>query len=201
MKLYHSARTRSVRPRWLLEEMRVPYELVRLDMSKGEHKEASYLAVHPHGAVPALRDGELSLYESAAICMYLADKYPDRKMCPLPGTPERGLYYQWVVYTIATLEPPLIELFQHTIMLPEQQRSPQVAEKARKQFSEVARVLSNALSDKQFLLGDTFSAADVMIGSTLAWAALLGLLGEFPILQDYVGRFTQRPAYQKAAAD
>lgn len=201
MKLYHAARTRSVRPRWLLEEMGVPYELVRLDMSKGEHKQPSYLAVHPHGAVPALQDGELSMYESAAICMYLADKYPDRKLCPPPGTAARGMYYQWVVYSIATLEPPLIQIFQHTIMLPEDKRSPQAAEEAKKDFAAVARVLSDALSGKQFLLGDTFSAADVMIGSTLAWAAMLGLLSDFPVLQDYVARLTQRPAYQKAVAD
>ena len=95
----------------------------------------------------------------------------------------------------------MIQIFQHTIMLPEDKRSPQAVEEAQKNFAAVARVLSDALSGKQFLLGDTFSAADVMIGSTLAWAAMLGLLSDFPVLQDYVARLTQRPAYQKAAAD
>ncbi len=201
MKLYHATRTRSVRPRWLLEEMNVPYELVRIDLSKGEHKQPSYLAIHPHGAVPALVDGELALYESSAICMYLADKFPEHRLCPVPGTPDRGLYYQWMVYAIATLEPPLIQIFQHSVMLPEEKRSPQSLAEGKNRFAEVAGVLTEALHKRPFLLGEQFSAADIMIGSTLAWAALLGLLADFPVLQDYVSRLTQRPAYQRAAAD
>lgn len=201
MKLYHAARTRSVRPRWLLEEMGVPYELVRIDLTKGEQKQPAYLAIHPHGVVPALVDGDLSLFESSAICMYLADKFPEQRMCPPVGTPARGLYYQWMVYAIATLEPPLIQIFQHTIMLPEEKRSAQAAEEAKGKFTEVTQVLTKALAGKPFLLGENFSAADIMVGSTLAWAHLLGLLADFPALQEYVGRLIQRPAYIKASAD
>lgn len=198
MKLYYSPQTRAGRPRWLLEEIGAPYELATLDMSKGEHKAADYMKIHPHGAVPALVDGDLALFESAAICMYLADKYPEKKLAPAVGTPARGLYYQWMLYSMATLEPPVLQIFLNTAMLPEAERSAAVVEKAKAQFADVARVLANALAGRSFILGEQFSAADVMIGSTLGWAGMMGLLGDQPTLQAYVKRLSERPAFQRA---
>jgi len=201
MKLYHSAQSRSTRPRWLLEEIGATYDLVRLDMSKQEQKAPAYLRINPHGTVPALVDGDLALIESAAICSYLADKFPEARLAPAVGTPERGRYYQWMFYSMATLEPPVIEIFMNTVMLPEAERSAKAVEKARAAFAGVADVLSNALSGKPFMLGEQFSAADVMIGSTLAWSQFLGLLNDRPALQEYAQRLSARPAYQRATAD
>jgi glutathione S-transferase len=201
LKLYHTAQSRSTRPRWLLEEIGAPYDLVRVDMSKQEHKTPQYLAIHPHGVVPALVDGELALMESGAICAYLADKFPAARLAPAVGTPERGRYYQWMFYTMATLEPPLMQVFMHSAMLPEAQRSAAQVEEGRKKFGEVAEVISNALAGKPFLLGEQFSAADVMIGSTIVWAQMLGLLAEWPVLADYAQRLSARPACQRAFAD
>ena len=201
IKLYHSRQSRSVRPRWLLEEIGAPYELVTLDMQKGEHKTPAYMKVHPHGAVPALVDGDLQLFESAAICAYLADKFPEKRLAPPIGTPARGLYYQWMVYAIATLEPPVIDVFMQTAMLPEAERSPAVLAAARKKFGDVANVLEQALGTRPFLLGEQFTAVDVMIGSTLGWAQMLGLLEGKKTLQEYVQRLSERPASQKAQGD
>ena len=201
IKLYHSRQSRSVRPRWLLEEIGAPYELVTLDMQKGEHKTPAYMKVHPHGAVPALVDGDLQLFESAAICAYLADKFPEKRLAPPVGTPARGLYYQWMVYSIATLEPPVIDVFMHAAMLPETERKPAVLEAARKKFGDVATVLEQALGTRPFLLGEQFTAVDVMIGSTLGWAQMLGLLEGKKTLQEYVQRLSERPASQKAQGD
>jgi glutathione S-transferase len=201
LKLYHATQTRSVRPRWLLEEIGAEYELVRLDMSQQEHKRPEYLRIHPHGAVPALVDGDLALFESAAICAYLADKFPEAQLAPAPGTAERGRYYQWMFYAMATLEPPVLQIFMNTVMLPEAERSPAEVEKGRSAFDTVAAVLGNALASKPFLLGERFSAADVMIGSTLAWGKFMGLLDGRPALDDYVMRLVARPAYQRASAD
>ncbi|MBI3767409.1 MAG: glutathione S-transferase family protein [Deltaproteobacteria bacterium] len=198
MKLYYCPQTRAGRPRWLLEEIGEPYELVRIDLTKGEHKKPDYLKIHPHGAVPALIDGDLALFESAAICMHLADKYPQKRLAPEVGTPARGLYYQWMLYSMATLEPPVLAVFLNTIMLPEAERSAAAVEKGKTQFADVARVLSNALAGRSFLLGEQFSAADVMIGSTLGWAGMMGLLNDHPALQAYVKRLTERPAFQRA---
>jgi len=201
IKLYHSRQSRSVRPRWLLEEIGAPYELVTLDMQKGEHKTPAYMKVHPHGAVPALVDGDLQLFESAAICAYLADKFPEKRLAPPVGTPARGLYYQWMVYSIATLEPPVIDVFMQTAMLPEAERSPAVLAAARKKFGDVANVLEQALGTRPFLLGEQFTAVDVMIGSTLGWAQMLGVLEGKKTLQEYVQRLSERPASQKAQGD
>src|SRR5262245_13357522 len=123
MKLYYAPKTRATRCRWLLEEMGVPYELVQLDLSKGGHKPPGYLEANPHGAVPALTDGDLTMIESSAICMYLVDKFPEKKMAPPPGTPERGRFYQWMVYAVATVEPPVLDYAMNTGGLPDEQRS------------------------------------------------------------------------------
>jgi glutathione S-transferase len=198
MKLYYSPQTRAARPRWLLEELGAPYELVTLDLQQGEHKKADYMKIHPHGAVPALVDGDLALFESAAICMYLADKFPDKKLAPPLGTPARGLYYQWMFYSMATIEPPVLEVFLNTIMLPEPERSPKAVEKARATFAGVAKVLSDALSGRDYILGAQFSAADVMIGGMLIWANFMGLIADQPVLQAYAKRLSERPAFQRA---
>jgi len=198
MKLYHAKQSRSVRPRWLLEELGVPFELVTLDMAQNEQKAPEYLKVNPHGTVPALVDGDTTLIESAAICAYLADKYPEKRMAPPLGSPARGRYYQWLVYTVATIEPPIMDVFMNTVMLPEAERSPAKVEAAKVTWKTVGEVLSNALQGQQYLLGDELTAADVMVGATLAWAQFLGLLDGFPVLQEYVGRIAARPAFQRA---
>lgn len=200
MQLYYAPQTRAGRPRWLLEEIGAPYELIPVDLAKGEHKSPAHLKIHPHGAVPAFRDGDLTMFESAAICAYLADKFPDRGFAPPPGTPARGLYYQWMFYAMATLEPPVLQVFLHTRMLPEGQRLPALAEQGRTRFAETARVLGATLDGKSFLLGEQFSAADVMIGATSIWAGAMGLLAEHPTLIAYCERLQARPAYQRSRA-
>lgn len=201
MKLYHAPQSRSTRPRWLLEEIGEPYEIVRLDLSKGEQKRPEYLKIHPHGAVPALVDGELVMFESAAICAYLADKVPEKKLAPALGTADRGRYYQWLVYSMATLEPPVLDVFLHSVRLPQAERSAKRLEEGRKRFAEVANVLEAALRGKTYLVGEAFSAADVMIGSTLAWASALGIVAGHRELEAYVRRLVERPAYKRARAD
>ena len=198
MKLYYAPQTRAGRPRWMLEEIGAPYELQQLDMSKGEHKAPAYMKIHPHGAVPAFVDGDLVMFESAAICAYLADKFPDKKLAPAVGTAARGLYYQWLVYSMATLEPPVLQVFLNTVMLPEAQRSAAAAEEAKKRFAEVAGVLEQALVGRTYILGEQFSAADVMIGSTLVWAQFMGLLNGHPTLEAYAARLAERPAFKRA---
>lgn len=200
MKLYHSPQSRSVRPRWLLEEIGVPYELVTLELRGTQMKSPEYLEIHPHGAVPALVDGEVTLFESAAICLHLADKFPEKHLAPPVGTPARARYYQWIIYTMATLEPPVIDVFMHTAMLPEEQRSAAIADAGRAKLAACARVLGDALANRPYMLGEQFSAADVMVGSTLAWAQMMGLLGSYPVLEAYVKRCSERPAFIRAQA-
>jgi glutathione S-transferase len=202
MKLYYAPRTRATRPRWLLEELGVPYELVRLDLTKGDHKRPEYLRdVHPLGVVPALDDGGQPLFESTALLLHLADRFPDKGLAPAPGTPERGEYYQWMLFVMTTLEPALVDALEHGGGLPEAQRVGALAERGGQRFMDAARVLEARLSGRDVLVGSRFSAADVLLASLLGWAGSMGFTKDFPGLQAYTKRHLARPAAQKARAD
>jgi glutathione S-transferase len=201
LTLYHSPQSRSIRPRWLLEEIGAPYEVKLIRLEAGDQKSPEYLKLNPNGTVPTLVDGDLVLWESAAICQYLADKFPEHGLAPAVGTPERGTYYQWIHYAMSTLEPPAITIFLHTVRLPETDRVPQLVDAARTQLAAAVTVVNDALAGREWMLGPQFTAADVMVGSTLWWAQLMGLIGEqHPNAQAYLARCMARPAMQRASA-
>lgn len=202
LKLYYATQSRAIRPRWLLEEIGAPYELVRLSLAAGDQRKPAYLALNPNGAVPTLVDGDLVLYESAAICQYLADKFPDLRLAPAVGTPARGLYYQWIHYAMSGIEPPAVTIFLHTVQKPEAERIPKLVEEARAQMRAVLAVVEKALVGRDYLIGTGFTVADVMIGSTLGWCQMMGQIepGQAAIAA-YLGRLAARPAYQRAIAD
>jgi glutathione S-transferase len=191
--------TRAVRPRWLLEELGVPYEVCRVDLSASESPE--YLAIHPLGAVPALEDGDLRLMESAAICMYLADKFPEKGLAPAVGTRERALYYQWVLYAMATLEPPTIDYYAARVLTPIDAQVEADVTSAQERFADAAAVLEKHMTGREWLLDSGFSAADVVMVSLLAWSHMMGLLAPYPNLTAYMKRGGARPANKRARAD
>lgn len=193
LKLYYIPNTRASRVRWMLEELHTPYELARIDWAtaRGEQYRRE---VHPLGAVPALQDGEKIVIESAAIIAHLADKFG---LAPPPG--ERGAYYQWIVYAMATLEPLVSAYNDHTKKLPEEKRVATIAEAARRSFSAAAAPVARELEKKDWILG-SFSAADVVLGSVITWAGGLKLL-EDPKLAAYSERIRARPAWQSARKD
>ena len=201
MKLYYSPQGRAVRPRWLLEEIGEPYELVRLTLGK-DNKTPAYLKINPNSTVPTLVDGDLVLFESAAICQHLADRHPEKRLAPPLGTPARGLYYQWIHYAMSGLEPPLVTIFLHTINKPEAERIPVLVTEARAQLRTVLGVVEQALAGRPFILGDQLTTADVLVGSTLVWAQMMSLLGDDrPATAAYLARLASRPALQRATAD
>ena len=179
MKLYFAPQTRAIRPLIMLEELAVPYEIVLIDFKSGEHRGAEYRKIHPHGQLPALQDGALTMFESAAICAYLADKFPDKQMAPAVGTIERGMFYQWMIYSIAALDALALD---------------------RERMKESFLVLDRVLADREFILGgDKITAADVMIGSGVIWVdARHQLLNDFPSLNAYAERMLARPSFQRA---
>jgi glutathione S-transferase len=201
LTLYHSPQSRSIRPRWLLEELGVPYEVKVLSLADGDQKKPEYLKLNPNGAVPTLADGDLVLWESAAICQYLADKFPDKRLAPSVGTPERGKYYQWIHYAMCGIEPPAVAIFMHTIRLPEAERVPTVVEGAKQQLAAALKVVDDAVAGREWILGSQFTAADVMVGSTLAWCQMMGMMGDqVPNASAYLARCAARPAFQRASA-
>ena len=200
MKLYYVPMTRSNRPRWMLEELGVPYELVRLDPKKGENQTPEYLAINPTGKVPALVDGEVKMFESAAIVAYLSDKFADKKLAPPVGSRERPIYYQWLFFGMTTLEQPVSLYAKHTSSLPPGKRVAEVAEDAKAGVERALAPLDRALADRQWFLG-SFTGADVVVGATLLWASGMRLLESHPSLLDYVKRLKERPAFQRSRKD
>lgn len=195
--LYYAPGTRAARVAFLLEELRVPYERKTIDLAGAEHKQTAYLAVHPHGLVPALRDGDRVIYETAAICMYLADRFAEHGLAPAPHAPERAPYYQWIIYAVATLEPALADIWLQR-QRPAAERDAAIARAAGERFAQSAAVLAAALAASPHLLGEHFSVADVLIGSMLVWADAMELLGDHPQLAAYATRIRARPAFARA---
>lgn len=199
MKLYHQPRTRSSRVRWLLGELGIEHDVEQVNVFVGEGRRPEYQKVHPHGFVPALEvDGQV-LIESSAICMYLADRYAEAKLAPEPGTLERGKYYEWMVYVPATADPVCETVMFHTMFLPEAKRIPQLVERAKKTWStKIEPRYTEALSRSRYVLGDAFSAADILVASSLAWAQMAGMLSDDPAVGKYLAEMTSRPAFVMA---
>lgn len=191
-RLYYMPRTRSARVLWLLEEIGEPYELT--EIAGVERRSAEHLRRHPLGRVPALELGDGTvMFESAAICLQLADLNPAAGLIPPLGSSERALVYQWVVFAVAELEAPLFrwirELGEGTTESP-----------AGDRFTQAAVAIESALGAREWLLDAQFTVADVMCASVLQGANSRELLRPWPELEAYVERSESRPAYARAAA-
>lgn len=194
--LYYMQGTRSLRPRWLLEELQLPYELALIDLFKGQGQSDEYQRINPLGALPSIIIDGRVMTESGAICHWLTDRFPDSGLAPAPDSPERMQYERWMYFAPGTLEPMLTVIFYHEAILPPEQRIPEILPWARQQLEPVLAMLEHELAGKAYLLGEGFSSADIMIGSALAW--IRNDLQPYPQLMAYVERLQARPAYQRA---
>jgi glutathione S-transferase len=193
MKLYWSPRSRSFSTLWLMEETGQPYERVLIDITKGAQKTPEYLAINPMGKVPALRDGEATLAEAAAICAYVTERYPQAKLAPPPGDPLRARYLYWLFFAPGCIEPAMVQLATKIEM------SPVAAGWGDAQ--RVFDVLDAALAKGPWILGETFSAADIAIGSSLNFAVrLFKMVPARPSFDRYIDACASRPAFQRATA-
>jgi glutathione S-transferase len=198
LTLYHVPFSRSLRVRWLLEELGLPYRLET--RSFGDLRRPEHLALHPLGKVPVLADGNVVLFESGAIVQHLLEIHGEGRLEPERGSPERALFLQWFHYAEASMTPPLGLIVRHTVLLPEAERIPAVAEQARAQAAQAFAPVERALAGRAWLLPE-FSAADVMMGYSAKLASLLRLLGDAqPNLAAYLARCEERPAWRRAAA-
>ena len=198
LKIYGRGRTRSIKCLWAAEEAGISYEYVSIDMSKGEHKSTEFNKLNPAQKVPVLVDGDFTLSESSAICTYIGSRSKHSSLVPPDLSPERALYDQWVSFVISELEQPLWLQAKHTFVLPESLRISNIREVATFEWNKVLKPLAKQLEDRQYILGDSFSIADVMIGYTLDWAKR----AEFDInvgkMAEYHGRVMKRPAFLTA---
>ncbi len=192
MKLYEFAPTRSIRVRWTLQEMDVPFEAVTVNLAANEHHSAEFLKINPAGKLPALVDGDFVLTELIAIVLYLAEKYPAKKLMPT-DLRERAQLYRWLLFTTTELEQPLWRIARHSNIYPVDKRLPAEIELARGDFLPMAQVVEDHLRGREFLAGGHLTVADFVLAYTLDWAKLVKLLDGFPALDAYVERMYARP--------
>jgi Glutathione S-transferase len=197
IRLYHAPRTRSVRVRWLLEELGLPHELVTREYQR---QGQPFAQAAPFGKFPSLEDGDTVMIESGAIVEYLLEKYGDGRLGPRVGDPLRPRFLQWLHFAESTLLPPLLDVLRHTLIKPEAERIPAVVEDGRARAGKTLDVLERELGDAPYLLGAEFTAADIMMAYGLQWAENFGLLEGRPRLAAYFRRIVSRPAAQRALA-
>lgn len=191
MKLFWAPQTRSQRAIWMLEEAGVDYELELVDIRAENRQDSTeFLAASPMGKVPALEDGDVAMSESAAICIYVADRYCMGTLAPALDDPMRGQYLYWTLYTPAVVEPAMSEKFNNVEA--NRQRS------GWGDFDTMIETWDAALEGKDWILGDTFTAADVMLGSSAIFLGMFDMLPETKNLGAYAERCLARPANQRA---
>jgi len=191
--LYHRPNTRSARFIFLLEELEAPYTIqpvtIRSRDGTGERDPAN---PHPHGKVPAISDEGTVVFESPAIALYLTDRYPKNRIGPAVGEPERGAYLSWLAYYGGEFEPAVVCKFMNV-------QAPR-GTAGWVPVEELMPVVIAQLSRGPYLLGERFSAADVLYATSFALFANSPLLPKSPVIDDYVKRVTARPAYARAMA-
>lgn len=193
LTLFHSPNTRSTGTLILLEELGAPFELHVLNMKKGEQRQADYLAVNPMGKVPALRHGEAVVTEQVAIFIYLADLFPQAGLAPALDDPLRGPYLRWLVFYGACMEPAVVDK--------SMQRDPAAAATSPYgDYDSVIGTLRGRLRQGPYMLGERFTAADVLWGTALKWMVGWKLVPDAAEIVDYVERVNARPAFARARA-
>ena len=202
IKLFYAPKTRSTRPRWMLEELGVPYEIVRINLGEKQHLGAEYKKVHPLGLVPAMEIDGTKLIESSAMVGYLADKFAEKGLAPSLNSKDRLPYSQWMAFAQITLESSVLAYWLNTAKLPEEKRHADLAQDALTNFRAAAEVVDKVLATNEYLVGNAFSAADILMASVLSFAKVVGLpIGDFRSLPTYLDRCKARPAFKRAIAD
>lgn len=192
IKLYGTPPTRVLRAMWLLNELGLEYELVPVDLPRGEHLRPEFLAVNPAGRVPVLVDGDVVLAESVAIQLYLADKHPEAGLIPRT-VEERAEMYRWLFFMVTEIEQPLWRIARHTFVYAEEQRLPADVELATRECVHMLQVVERHMRGREFFVGERLSVADFNAAYLLDWADEAGLLGGAPTLSEWRRRMYARP--------
>ena len=199
IKLYYAPRTRSVRIVWLLEELGLPYTLERVEFQPPARD--FFVQKTPLGKLPTIEDGEVVMAESGAIVEYVLERYGNGRLAPPIGSPLRPRFLQWLHFAESTAFPPLGIVVWLTLYRTDAAQHSTLIADARTRAATGFEQLERELSDKRYLLGDTFSAADIMMGFTLIAGRMLGVIDErYPAINAYLERLQARPALQKTMA-
>ena len=194
LTFYHASPSRSSIVLWMLEEVGEPYDVHLLSFEKGENRAPEYLAINPMGKVPALRHGDTVITEVAAICAYLADEFPNAKLNVPIGTPQRGVYLKWLFFGPGCLEAAVID------RAATRKEEPRRAMLGYGDFDTTMNVVAAAVAKGPYLMGEQFTAADVVIGANIRWGMMFKMIPERPEFLSYAARLAARPAAQRAEA-
>ena len=198
MKIYFASNSRAVRAVWLFEELGLPYDLESFKLGERRMREADYLKVHPMGRVPALEDGDVTIFESGAIVEYVLEKYGEGRMKPAPSSFAYPVYLQWLHYAEGMIMPPVNTIVVETRFLPEDKRNPVNVDRATKLLSRMLSAVNEHMEGREYLAGD-FSGADIMTGHACIVSTRLGAdVSDKPNVAAYVERLLARPACKKA---
>lgn len=192
LTLYHAAPSRSSIVLWMLEEIGQPYDVKLIRLSAGDNLRPDYLAINPMGKVPSLKHGDSVITEVAAICTYLADEFPGKKLNVPVGTPRRGEYLKWMFFGPSVIEPAMTDR-----AFPRKE-APRAAALGWRDFDVVLDIVSRAVTKGPYLMGEQFTAADIVIGSGLRYGMMFKMIPERKEFLDYTARFPGRPAAQRA---
>ena len=194
LTLYHAVPSRSATVRWMLEEVGEPYDVHLLKLSEGDQQKPEYLAVNPQGKVPALKHKGVVITEVAAICAYLADAFPQAKLAIPIGDTRRGVYFQWLFFGPSCMEPAITDR-----AFPRKEM-PRGAAVGYRDADALADILAKAVEKGPYLMGEQFTAADVVVGAGIRWGTMFKLFPDRDTFKPYVARLAQRPAVQRAEA-
>ena len=198
MKIHHAPNSRSVRAVWLFNELNLPYELEVYPLGDKSMRTPEYLKVHPMGRVPALEDGELTIFESGAIVQYVLEKYGNGKMLPTTSSPNYPNYLQWLHYAEGMIMPQINIIVVETIFLPEERRNQTNVDRATKLLTRMLTAIDLHMQDREFLAGE-FSGADIMTGHACIVSGRLGAdISDKPNVSAYIERLEARPALKRA---
>lgn len=189
--LFHWPQSRSTSIRWMLEELGVPYRIAIVDITSGNHPSEVLRALNPMGKVPVLTHGDLVISEVSAICCYLADRFPKAGLAPAIDDPKRGPYLKWLFFAPGCIEPAVT---QKAMKWPDGPRGTL----GWASYDDTMQVLADGVVHATpWILGEQFTAADVVIGSQVRWGLMFGTIPKHPALEAYASRLGQRPALKR----
>lgn len=197
LTFYYSPQSSASPVHFTLEELGIPYEKVQIDLKAGDQKKPEYLKINPNGAVPCIVHDGSAIFESAAIQLYLGERFGVEKgIYPAPG-PQRGEVMKWVVWTNATLGEAMSRFGRNFHYAPEDERNAKAGATAKTDVEKCLRIVDEALKGRQWLVGDKMTIADMHVASWLDYLRMMSFdLAAYPNLSDWVGRVTSRPAYK-----
>ena len=200
LQIYHAQMTRGMRVIWLCEELSLPYEVTKIDFSPAYRATPEWRALNPVGKVPVMTDGDITMFESGAMMQYILDRYAPDRLKPAVDSPDYAHYLQWLWFGEATLSRPLGEIVNHGREFPDDKRIPAVVDEMGRRAADCLRAIGEHMENRQYLVGEQFTAADIMVGYGVYLAEMLIPEHMPATLSAYWQRLSERPAFAVAKA-